>query len=220
MIALAGAVVIPVVLVLVVPSLRTNSPGAVALLAAAVLPWLALGGWPWLATARRGNGPVIDLGLRMSWGDVGRGALGGMVAWVLLALIATVTMALTGDFTSAAGEAAGQMSADGNQLSVVAFAIAIALGAPLVEEVAFRGLMFDALRKRGVNEAWTIVVTAAVFACFHFEPVRLPLLMAMGLVLGFLRSRTRALGAPMVAHLLVNAPGAILVAQGLPGIAS
>jgi len=196
-----------------------ENPPPVPLLAAVVLPWLGLAGWPAIATAWRGNGPRIDLGIRMTWRDAGLGGLGGLVAWVTVGLIAAVTVLLTGSFNSAAGEVAVDFVKSGNRLTVIGFALAVAIGAPVMEEIAFRGLFFSALRKRGVGTGWTIAVTAVAFAVFHFEPIRLPILLAMGVVLGVLRWRTRGIGAPIVAHAMVNSPGAILIVLGMPSVA-
>ena len=93
----------------------------------------------------------------------------------------------------------------------------VMVGAPIVEELFFRGLFFAALRKRGVGAVLTILITGAVFAGFHFEPTRFFVLLPTGLVLGWVRWKTGSTGASMVAHGLVNAPGALLLLVGCPG---
>ena len=219
LIAFIGIIALGYLVTVAFPAVISDDPPAWQLMIAATLPWLAMAGWPILATARRGNGARVDLGLRLTWADLGFGAIGGVTAWILLGVVALATLALTGDFTSAAGEVAADLVRDGNRLWLIAFALAIALGAPIVEEIFFRGLFYSALRKRGLHDAWVILITAVTFAALHFEPVRLPILLAMGLVTGVLRWRTRALGAPIVAHVMVNTPGAILVTMGLSGSA-
>ncbi len=219
LIMLVGTIGVAAVVGLALPSLNADDPPAAPLLLAVVAPWLALAGWPILVTSWRGNGARIDLGLRLTWPDVGRGAVGGLVAWLVLAVLAVAMMAVTGDFTSAAGDAAAELLRDGNRIVILGFAVAVVVGAPVVEELAFRGLLFNSLRKRGLSSTWTILITAIAFACFHFEPIRLPILLGMGLVLGILRARTSALGAPIIAHMLVNAPGAVFILQGMPGMA-
>ena len=193
-----------------------DAPLPLTVIVSTLLGWVGLAGWPILVTAIRGNGPRIDLGLRLNWTDLGMGLVGGVAAWVILAIVALVTLSISGDFTSAAGEVAEDLLAQGNRGWLIAFALAVGLGAPIVEEIAFRGLFYSALRKRGLHVAWVIGITAVAFAALHFEPVRLPLLMAMGVVTGILRWKTGAIGAPIVAHATVNLPGAVLVAFGLP----
>lgn len=218
-IAFVGVVALGVAVAIVLPAVTSESSPAWQLMLAVTVPWVAMAGWPILATALRGNGARVDLGVRLTWGDLGFGAIGGVVAWILLGVVALITLALTGEFTSTAGEVAVEIARDGNRLWLIAFALAIGLGAPIVEELLFRGLFYSALRKRGLHDLWAILITAVAFAALHFEPVRLPILFAMGLVAGVLRWRTRALGASMVAHAMVNTPGAMLVAMGLSGTA-
>ena len=178
------------------------------------LPWIALAGWPLLTTAFQGNGPVIDLGLRLTWRDIGWGLLGGLAALIAGGTIALVLQAVFGDFGSAAGEMGEELRAEGPLLAVVAFALCVAIGAPLAEEIAFRGMAYNALAKRGLGTAWVIAITTVAFSLFHLEPVRIPILLASGLVLGVLRWRTRSLGAPIVAHAINNLPGAAFLLLG------
>ncbi|MGI9197125.1 MAG: CPBP family intramembrane glutamic endopeptidase, partial [Candidatus Nanopelagicales bacterium] len=87
-------------------------------------------------------------------------------------------------------------------------------GAPLVEEIAFRGLGYNAIAKKGLRSGWVIVITTLAFSLFHLEPVRIPILLASGAILGILRWRTRSLGASIVAHAINNLPGAALLLLG------
>jgi uncharacterized protein len=178
------------------------------------LPWIALAGWPLFTTWLQGNGPRIDLGLRLTWSDLGWGLLGGVAALLAGGTIALGLQAIFGEFTSAAGEIGEQLRSDGPLIAVVAFALCIAIGAPIAEEIAFRGMAYNALAKRGLNAAWVIAITTVAFSLFHLEPVRAPILLASGLVMGILRWRTRSLGAPIVAHAVNNAPGAAFLLVG------
>ena len=184
------------------------------LLLGTTLPWIALAGWPLLTTAFQGNGPRIDLGLRLTWRDVGWGVIGGIAALVAGGTIALILQAIFGEFTSAAGEVGEELRTEGPLLAVVAFALCVAIGAPIAEEIAFRGMAYNALAKCGLNAAWVIAITTVAFSLFHLEPVRAPILLASGLVLGILRWRTRSLGAPIVAHAVNNLPGAAFLLLG------
>ena len=184
------------------------------LLLGTTLPWIALAGWPLLTTSFQGNGPRIDLGLRLTWRDVGWGLVGGVAALVAGGTIALIIQTVFGEFTSAAGEVGEELSNEGPMLAVVAFALCVAIGAPIAEEIAFRGMAYNALAKRGLNAAWVIAITAVAFSLFHLEPQRAPILLASGLVLGVLRWRTRSLGAPIVAHAVNNLPGAAFLLLG------
>jgi membrane protease YdiL (CAAX protease family) len=141
----------------------------------------------------------------------------GILVLVLASILTLISTAIFGTFDSAAGEAAREIVTEGNQLTVVAFALMLMVGAPIAEELAFRGLLFAGLRKRGVRPVLTVVITAVAFALFHFEPMRLGILIVIGLVLGVARARSGSLGVSIVAHAVNNAPGAVFIILGLPG---
>lgn len=195
-----------------------DAPIGLSILLGTVAPWIVLAGWPLLITRLRGNGARIDLGLRLSWRDTGWGLIAGFVALLVSGMAALGMQALVPELTSAAAEAAEELEAESGRASIVVFALLVMVGAPIVEELFFRGLFFSALRKRGVNAFLTIVITAVVFAGFHLEPTRFLVLLPTGLVLGWVRWRTGSTGAAMLAHGVVNAPGAIALLVGMPDV--
>jgi uncharacterized protein len=209
-----------VVIGLVVGSLLVlvKAPTSVQILVGTTAPWLAFAGWPLFTTWRRGNGPRIDLGLRLTWSDTGWGVLAGASGLIVAAIAALITRFFVPDLTSTAADAANELQDSAGRTSLVVFALIVMVGAPVVEELFFRGLLFAALRKRGLGALPTIVLTAVIFAGFHFEPLRFFVLLPTGLLLGWVRSHTGSTGASMVAHGLVNAPGALLLLVGVPGM--
>jgi membrane protease YdiL (CAAX protease family) len=194
-----------------------NAPLVLAIVVGMLAPWVMLAGWPIVATRMRGNGPVIDLGLRLTWRDAGIGVIGGVISLTVAGALAALTTVILGEFTSSAGEAAAELSDAGGRTVIVLFAFMLAFGAPLVEEVAFRGLIYAGLRKHGFAPWVTIAISSLVFSLFHFEPTRILVVAGVGVVLGFLRWRTGAMGASIVAHSVNNLPAAVLVAAGLAG---
>lgn len=78
----------------------------------------------------------------------------------------------------------------------------VVVGAPLAEELVFRGWLQQALESLfGPRVAlWT---TATLFGLAHGIDYALPM-GAFGLFLGWLRNRHRSLGAPMLAHAIHN----------------
>lgn len=188
------------------------------ILVALAAPWVALAGWPIVVTMRRGNGPAVDLGLRFGWADVGRGLAGGAAAFGAGLLATVITINLIGDFGSAAGEQAEELAQTSSGLVLLVFAIMVVVGAPIAEELTFRGLLWSGLAKRGVRPWVAVLVSAAAFALIHFEPERLFVLLVIGSVLGAVRWITGSVGACIVAHAVNNAPGAIgILALGLAG---
>jgi membrane protease YdiL (CAAX protease family) len=150
--------------------------------------------------------------LRLSWRDVGLGALGGLAAIFVGAILAGLTIAIFGEVDSAAAKVAEDLLRQGDRRLLVTMAVLVLVGAPIVEEMAFRGSVDSSASKRGWVPWVTIPLSALAFALFHFEPQRLLILFGIGVVLGVVRWKTRSLGACMVAHGINNLPAAIYIA--------
>lgn len=181
-----------------------------AILLAITLPWLGLGGWPWLVARLKGNGAVIDFGLTARGSDIGWGLLYGVLCLVVATITAVVTSAIFGEFNSSAAEVAEGLA----PLTLLVFAILIGFGAPIVEELGFRGLLFGALAKRRLSPWLTIGLSSVAFSLFHFEPVRIPLLLGTGLILGIARYHRQSTTVPIIAHMVNNIPAAVVLAIG------
>ena len=182
---------------------------ALLILGGSLFSWVALAGWPLFATRVWGNGPVLDLGLKFESVDLLWGLAGGVAAYLLGWAATLATEWLAGSFNSAAGNAAEEIAQTGHSWQLALFAVVVLVGAPFAEEIGYRGLLFATVVRSGIAGWGSILITAALFALLHFEPVRLGVLFAVGLVFGWLRHRTGRLGAPMVAHAINNLPGAL-----------
>lgn len=81
--------------------------------------------------------------------------------------------------------------------------LAMAVLAPLVEELVFRGLLYGWLAGRwGTVVAW--LVSSLAFAAAHIEPAHAILVLPLGLWFGWLRRRTGSLWPSLVAHIVNN----------------
>lgn len=189
--------------------LAAEGTGAYAwlLILTVVMPWIGLGGWPWLISRLRGNGPRLDFGLDVRFADIGWGLLYGLAALLAASVIATVLTKIFGEFDSSAGEVAASL--DGFPIQRFLFALAVGVGAPIVEELCYRGLLLTSLLKRGASRWVAVLLTAALFAAMHLEPIRFALLFAIGLILGLARVHRNNTTTPIVAHMVNNMPGAI-----------
>ena len=172
-----------------------------------VVPWLGMGGYPWLISKLRGNGIVLDFGLRFNGRDIAWGVLWGGAALLAASIIAAILAAIFGDFDSSAGELATSLNDYGVQRFL--FAIGVGFGAPIVEELCYRGLLQTSLLKRGMSKWLSVVISAALFAAMHLEPIRFALLFAIGLILGAARIHRNNTTTAIVAHMTNNLPGAI-----------
>lgn len=80
----------------------------------------------------------------------------------------------------------------------------VAVQPAIFEELAFRGVILDALIDvTGANEA--ILASGAMFAILHLSIVSFPHLFALGIVLAWLRNKSGSLYAGMIVHFTHNA---------------
>jgi len=205
--ALLIAVLVPTLILSVVLAAGVPSTSGAVLIASLALPWLGFGLYPWWATRTKGNGLKVDLGFTLRRSDWLWGIGGGIACRVLGGLVAIATERIVGSFDSAAGSAVEH--ADASRWVVWVFALCALVGAPVFEELCFRGLVFASVARwsssRGLPAVpWATIVSAVLFAFIHLEPVRFPLLLTIGLVLSWLRARTGRVGASIVAHSFNN----------------
>lgn len=92
----------------------------------------------------------------------------------------------------------------------VLLVVVVVLGAPVVEEIVYRGSLQTRL-VQGFGAPVGIFVTSLLFALIHLAPVEIPGLFVFALVLGIARHKTGTLGLPIVTHLAFNATGLSLV---------
>ena len=92
----------------------------------------------------------------------------------------------------------------------------IALLAPVVEEVVFRGAILRQLLS-GMQSKWgAICISAILFALIHFNPAQIPHAFLMGLLMGWLYMRTGSIMPGVVFHWSNNTV-AYLMAVAYPG---
>lgn len=84
--------------------------------------------------------------------------------------------------------------------------LALVIAAPVFEEFLFRGFLFRGWMETRLRETGTILLTSATWCLlhFHYDIAELLAVLALGIVLGYSRSRTGSLVTPLVIHALVN----------------
>lgn len=168
--------------------------------------WVGLLGVPVVATRLKGNGVLVDLHLRARLADVWRGGgVGVLLQLVALPLVYWPLLELLDKGTSDLEGPAREMTdrADG-ALGVVLLVLIVGIGAPIVEEIFYRGLFQRALLKRGLPPAVAIAINATVFGLSHGQLLQLPALMLFGVAAGTLAHRAGRLGPAIAAHVAFN----------------
>jgi membrane protease YdiL (CAAX protease family) len=168
--------------------------------------WLGLLGAPILAARRKGRGVVEDFGLRARPLDVPVGVVIGVVSQlVLVPGVSVPWILLLGKDLDQLSDSARELADKATDpLGVVLLVLIVVIGAPIVEELFFRGLLQRSLLRRTGPMA-AVAISSFVFGLTHFQLLQFPALVAFGAVLGTLAVRTGRLGPGIVAHMSFNA---------------
>ena len=87
--------------------------------------------------------------------------------------------------------------------------LTIALLAPVLEELLFRGAIEGRLLQRWSNPWVGIAVSSLIFGIIHLNPAQIPFAFLMGLMFGWLYYRTGSLLPGIVGHVLNNSIAAV-----------
>lgn len=162
-----------------------------------------------LITVVRGNGPFVDLRLEWRRDDVRVGLKFGLLGLVVTTAGVAVWTQLVGEEN--AQSAIGTLVED-NPMSVRAALVMffyLWLIGPICEEVIYRGLLWGAVeRLHWGSERWgrvaAFVLSTAVFAASHLEPLRTTLLLVIAIPIGLARLVTGRLLGSIIAHQVNN----------------
>ena len=91
--------------------------------------------------------------------------------------------------------------------------ISIAIMAPLVEELLFRGAIQGHLLRKGMKPLNAILIASAVFGIVHMNPIQIPFAFAIGLIFGWLYYRTGSVVPGMIGHFINNTIACIQMAS-------
>ena len=166
--------------------------------------WVPLVGVTLWAAWTKGNGPVRDFGLRVQgWDVLGVGA-GVALQFFVLPLIYLPIFWLTNTNTDDLSEVAKDLTdrADSG-FGIAMLVILTGIGAPIVEEIFYRGLLLRSLERR-FGETTAIVGSGVFFGAIHFQPLGFPGLAVFGMVLALLTVKTGRLGPAIAAHMAFN----------------
>ena len=189
------------------------------------LTMLAVAVW---AVTTKGRGVVPDLGLEFKAADIGTGILAGVLAQFILVPAVTYPIIWATDTDPDEISESARDLADRATTApgVAALVFTTVILAPIVEELFFRGLAFEAYKKRRnlpwlerilparirpdtTSGRWNLwvaaILSSAIFSAVHFQPLLFPALFGAGLVFAWLAQRYQRLGAAIWAHAAFNA---------------
>jgi membrane protease YdiL (CAAX protease family) len=166
-----------------------------------------------LASQRAGTGNMVaDYGIAFRWSDLLGLAIGAVAQLVVIRLVYLPLEALwPNTFTQdRLTENAEDLVDRAGGASTVLLVAVVVIGAPLVEELFYRGLLQRSLASR-FNQVAVLVGVAVVFAAVHFRPIEFPGLFVFGLILGWAALRSRRLGSAIMIHAGFNLTGLLAV---------
>jgi membrane protease YdiL (CAAX protease family) len=90
--------------------------------------------------------------------------------------------------------------------------ISIAIMAPLVEELLFRGAIQGYMLRKGMKPLNAILIASAIFGIVHMNPIQIPFAFAIGLIFGWLYYRTGSVVPGIIGHFINNSIACIQMA--------
>ncbi|HWP52073.1 MAG TPA: type II CAAX endopeptidase family protein, partial [Clostridia bacterium] len=98
----------------------------------------------------------------------------------------------------------------GGMISMVFYILNLTVVPAIFEEIAFRGVLMQSLRRFG--DSFALVTSAILFSLVHISPLSMPNAFLMGLAIGYFVLFTGSLHTGMVIHLVHNL-FALLISQ-------
>lgn len=153
--------------------------------------------------------------LSFSWGDFGKALLFFLVARVVAVVGTYLNILLTGQSTTSndnALQSLGKiMSVNHIFFALLYYVVTVAIIAPVIEELVFRGFatIFFFEKDQKISAA---IITSIIFALPHISKwTEFPLYFAMGLVLYAAFARRGNLKDSIAVHILNNTPAALVM---------
>jgi membrane protease YdiL (CAAX protease family) len=200
-------VALSIAIYMVASLLGVSSGNPILLLVAQLGLWTGLLGACFIAVRRHGTGRLADLGLRIRAVDPALGLGYGVASLTGVGVIARVITSLGIDpkRSSFVGPV------DRSTTTVVVLILIIVIGAPIVEELFFRGLLMSGFVDR-FGPPLGIIFQAIVFGLVHISRADFNsdlgvflLIAPVGTVLGVLRYGYKRLGPGIFTHAVYNA---------------
>jgi membrane protease YdiL (CAAX protease family) len=176
--------------------------------------WLGFLGGPLYAARRKGFGLKRDFGFTMEWRDVPLGLVVGVATQIgVVWAIYRVLFIFIGD-QDVSAQARQLTDRAHSPLDIAVLLLIVGVGAPVFEELFFRGLSQRAITRRA-GPVIGVVGSALFFAFVHGQVLQFPALLVFGLILGWMARRYGRLGPGIWAHIGFNLVTAIALIWNL-----
>lgn len=138
-----------------------------------------------------------------------RTALGPAIGWSIVGFAGAIAVAaaLEPIFGGSASQDLRQVAFPGGIAATIAITlvgIAFVIGAPVTEELYFRGLLLGRIAPV-LGSTAAVIATSGFFALAHFQPAAFPVIFAIGTIFALLRIKTNSIWPPMAVHGVNNA---------------
>ncbi|MEZ5243868.1 MAG: CPBP family intramembrane glutamic endopeptidase [Acidimicrobiales bacterium] len=175
--------------------------------------WVGFIGVPWLASRFRGLDWRRDLGWGMRPVDLGAGLAVGIVTQVALVPLLYWPLGRVVDQQELEEPARNLIALANSPIDVAALVVMVVIGAPLAEEIVFRGLLFrgifDMERAGRFALVTAVAASSAIFAASHLQLLQFPGLFVIGAVAALGLHRTGRLGTAIWIHVGFNATAVV-----------
>lgn len=127
-------------------------------------------------------------------------ALSGMFAVELLSSVFEIPNKLEEQFQAMAGTISGFLG--------------ICIVGPIMEEMIMRRVILKEMAKATKSMWWGIIISSALFAIIHINPIQVVFAMPAGIFMGWLYCKTKSLLVPICIHIINNTISFILMTVG------
>jgi membrane protease YdiL (CAAX protease family) len=195
--------------------------------------WIGLAGAVLLASRNKSSiekptfeKPALSQGLRTNfgfafkWSDLPLGLAVGVGCQIVLVPLLYLPFIYTNKhLSSELAKPAKALVGSYHGFDLLLIALFVAVGAPIVEELFFRGLLFRSLLKTllpKLGGAWGLVMSvlfsSLIFALAHYEALQFGGLAATGAVFAVVAYKTGRIGPTIIAHATFNGLAVVALA--------
>lgn len=171
--------------------------------------------WPWIVSKWQGFGMKKDWWFSFRWIDLLWGLIAAGLALAVAYAVSLMTTELLGLEDAGASDNTGYLTDNSDSWWLIGIIFMVVIGAPLSEELLFRGLIMQGLLRIG-GPILAVIGSSLFFMLPHIPTsdfswdgtaVLWATIFSVGVVLAIVTLLTKRLGAAIFAHVLFNTFG-------------